>query len=156
MLKISQMQLKDEETVLPMVMEFYHSDAVDHAVETAVLKRTFSDAAGSCPYLEGFLLEDEAGAAGFAYLTSFYACEVGGITVMIEELYFKKESRGKGYGKKFFAWLFKRYPDARRFRLEVTRENEAACALYQKLGFEYLSYHQMVLDRSFPAKNLSD
>lgn len=147
MLKINQMQLKDKETVMPMVKEFYQSDAVDHEVSSAVLERTFSDAAGPSPYLRGYLLEDETGVIGFAYLTCFYACEVGGITVMIEELYFQKKSRGKGYGKQFFAWLFECYPDAMRFRLEVTKENKPACALYQRMGFQYLSYDQMVLDR---------
>ena len=43
--------------------------------------------------------------------------------------------------------MFREYPDVVRFRLEVTAANEGAAALYKKLGFEYLDYRQMVLDR---------
>ena len=38
-------------------------------------------------------------------------------------------------------------PQVKRFRLEVTRSNEGAVRLYEKLGFSFLEYDQMVLDR---------
>ena len=36
------------------------------------------------------------------------------------------------------------YPDAARFRLEVTPENSRAAALYKRMGFEPLTYCQMI------------
>lgn len=143
---LRKMTEEDEQIIMPMVKEFYHSDAVDHAVDEKILKRTFRDAAGDCPLLWGVVLQEDTEVIGFAYLSQYYACEIGGINMMIEEVFFKEGYRGKGYGKKFFEWLIKEYPDVSRFRLEVTKENRGALALYKKLGFQFLSYDQMCLD----------
>ncbi|MGI6007986.1 MAG: GNAT family N-acetyltransferase [Ruminococcus sp.] len=149
MLKIKKMLPQDETAVLPMVNDFYHSDAVDHQVDMYVLRRTFQDAVSDeCPSLWGVTLWDDDRLAGFAYLTSFYACEVGGITIMLEEIYLDDSCRGKGYGTEFFQWMFREYPQARRFRLEVTGDNERASRLYEKLGFTFMSYRQMIKDRN--------
>ena len=67
--------------------------------------------------------------------------------MMFYELYLKKETRGKGYGSRFFQEVMKQHPEVMRFRLEVTRSNEAAVRLYERLGFAFLEYDQMVLDR---------
>jgi len=40
--------------------------------------------------------------------------------------------------------LFKEYPAAKRFHLEVAEENTRAIGLYKKLGYEVLDYVQMV------------
>ena len=65
---------------------------------------------------------------------------------MIEEIFLKKEYRGKGYGRAFFEWVFREYPDVKRYRLEVTKANEGAAALYRKVGFQFLDYRQMIKD----------
>ena len=45
---------------------------------------------------------------------------------------------GKGCRTQFFEWLFDdEYPEAKRFRLEVTKSNEGAVRLYEKLGFTF-------------------
>jgi len=147
MLFIRDMILEDQEEVLKMVSDFYHSDAVDHVVEDELLTRTFLDAVGEEPAIRGVMLYKEERVVGFAYLTVGYACEVGGKVLIIEEIFMKEECRGKGYGKAFFIWLFETYTDIVRFRLEVTDNNEGASGLYKKLGFRYLSYDQMILDR---------
>ena len=147
MLQIREMCDGDEEVVLPLVHEFYHSDAVDHTVDDSVLRRTFADAVREHSLLRGVMLLHGQTPVGFAYITSFYACETGGVTVMIEEVYLSEACRGKGYGTQFFEWLFKEYPDAKRFRLEVTKSNEGAVRLYEKLGFTFMKYDQMIKDR---------
>ncbi|RGQ42735.1 GNAT family N-acetyltransferase [[Clostridium] leptum] len=126
---------------------FYHSDAVDHVVGDQVLHRTFLDAVGQEPSLWGLVLWDGGQAVGFSYLTSFYACECGGKTLMIEEIYLKESCRGKGFGRQFFRWLFQEYSQVKRFRLEVTKANAGAAKLYASLGFVPLEYNQMILDR---------
>lgn len=147
MLQIKPMAMEDEACVMEMVTDFYHSGAVDHVVDTPVLRRTFLDAVGEEPRVWGYVLWDGGQAVGFSYLTSFYACECGGKTLMIEEIYFKESCRGKGFGKQFFHWLFQEYPDVKRFRLEVTKGNAGASKLYASLGFVPLEYNQMILDR---------
>lgn len=138
---------EDRTVVLPMVERFYGSEAVDHAVPRAVLERSFEAAADpEEPLLRGVLLLEGERPVGYLYVTFCYAAEVGGRCVFIEEIYLEEDSRGKGYGRQAMEWLRREYPQARRLRLEVTQENAAAVRLYQRLGFEYLSYDQMVVD----------
>ena len=66
---------------------------------------------------------------------------------MLEEIYLDDSCRGKGYGTEFFQWMFREYPGAARFRLEVTGDNDRAARLYEKLGFTFMSYRQMIKDR---------
>lgn len=135
------------DTVLPMVELFYSSDAVDHAVKTEILSQTFTDVADpENSSILGYLLESEGKTVGFFYLTSFYCCEVGGICVMIEEIFIHQEFQGKGFGTIAMEYIKLSNPKAKRFRLEVTESNEGAVALYKKLGYEFLAYGQMILD----------
>lgn len=139
---------EDRELVLPMVEQFYHSDAVDHVVPMETLERSFEAAADPHqPLLRGFLLCDGEHPIGFLYLTLCYSCEVGGECLFIEELFIEEEFRGRGFGKAVMDWLVKEYPNCRRLRLEVTQVNQRAIGLYEKCGFTWLRYDQMVLDR---------
>ena len=54
--------------------------------------------------------------------------------------------RGQGIGRQLIAAVRAAYPNAARFRLEVTDSNPRAAALYRTLGFEPLGYRQMILD----------
>ena len=148
MLEIRDMTPMDRGAVMPMVREFYHSSAVEHDVSPEVLERSFRDAADpEEAALRGLLLLDGGEAVGYCYVTGLYSAEVGGKCLMIEEIYFKPQARGKGYGSELFAWLRKEYAGYARFRLEVTAANEDAVRLYQRWGFRFLEYGQMVLDR---------
>jgi RimJ/RimL family protein N-acetyltransferase len=147
MLEIVQMTEDMGDLVLEMVEEFYHSSAVSHEVPMPVLEQTFRDAISPDPILTGYVLEEDGIIVGFAYVTMFYACEVGGRCLMFEELFLKEAARGKGYGTAFFRWIMDTHPQVKRFRLEVTEENQRAIALYESLGFTFLDYGQMALDR---------
>lgn len=146
MLEIVRMKEENREELLEMVRRFYDSSAVSHAVSTCVLERTFNSAIAGNEGLDGYMLMDEGKTAGFAYVTEYYACEVGGRCVMIEEIYLNESCRGKGYATEFFQWVFRKYAHAKRFRLEVTMENEGGIRLYKRLGFHFLDYGQMVRD----------
>ena len=137
--------MRDE--VLPMVDAFYQSDAVSHEVERERREQTFADAVSDDPVLEGYVLKEDGNIIGFGYVTIYYACEVGGRCLMFEELYLKEEARGKGYGSRFFEAVMQERTDVRRFRLEVTKKNQRAARLYERLGFQFLDYDQMTLDR---------
>ena len=139
---------EDHDLVVPMVLDFYHSDAVDHPVDAAILERSFRDAADPAePLLRGLLIQWDGEAAGYLYVTQCYSAEVGGRCVFIEEIYLSPEFRGRGLGTQIMAWLEGEYPTARRFRLEVTQANQGAVRLYQKAGYQFLRYDQMVLDK---------
>ena len=77
-----------------------------------------------------------------------YSAEVGGRCVFLEEIYLRPEFRGRGLGIEILTWIEKQYPTARRFRLEVNQINQGAVRLYEKAGYEYLRYEQMVIDKS--------
>ena len=139
---------EDHDLVVPMVQAFYHSDAVDHPVDAAILERSFQDAADPAePLLRGLLIQWDGQPAGYMYLTQCYSAEVGGRCVFIEEIYLEPAYRGRGLGAQVMAWLEEEYPAARRFRLEVTQANQGAVHLYQKAGYTFLRYDQMVLDK---------
>ena len=147
MLTFQEITLQDRETVLPMVRAFYQSDAVDHPVPTEVVERSFAAVVDSDePLLRGVLVFDGVEPVGYVYVTECYSAEVGGRCVFIEEIFLQEEARGKGFGREIMAWLREQYPAARRFRLEVTEANQAAIRLYEKSGYKYLRYDQMVLD----------
>ena len=93
------------------------------------------------------LVQGEGQPAGYIYVTQCYAAEVGGRCVFIEELYLKPEFRHRGLGVQIMAWLEEEYPAAYRFRLEVTQVNQGAVRLYQKAGYQFLRYDQMILDK---------
>ncbi len=148
MLEIRDITWADYDTVLPMVRDFYRSPAVEHAVDPSILERSLRAAADPAePMLRGLLLLEDGVCAGYAYLTRYYSAEVGGHCLMFEELYFKEPYRGKGYGSQVFRYVMDQYPDCPRIRLEVTEANQGAIRLYERLGFRFLHYGQMVLDR---------
>ena len=99
------------------------------------------------PYAEGWLVEHGGRPAGYGLIAKSYSNEVGGLVVWLEELYIAEEFRGLGLGSKLIAYIEDQYRDrAARFRLEVTDSNVGAKRLYQKLGYERLSYEQMIKD----------
>ena len=70
---------EDHDLVLPMVQDFYLSDAVDHPVDADILERSFRDAVDPAePLLRGLLVQWEGQPAGYIYVTQCYAAEVGG------------------------------------------------------------------------------
>lgn len=152
MFEIRTMTAADHDVVMPMVQTFYKSPAVDHDTDPAILERTFRDAVDPAePLLRGMLLVEDGQAVGYAYLTECYSCEVGGRCVFFEEMYFDPACRGKGYGTAVFRWVKEQYPNHPRIRLEVTDVNEGAIRLYQRLGFQFLDYRQMVLEGDLQA-----
>ena len=138
----------DREIVIPMVVDFYHTDAVDHEVPVEIMERAFAAAADPAePLLRGVLACDGEEVVGYVYITFCYSAEVGGRCVFIEEIFLNPPFRGRGLGKEIMAWVEEQYPAARRFRLEVTPVNVSAIKLYEGSGYQYLNYGQMVLDR---------
>lgn len=145
-MNIREMRPSDKEFVLSLAHDFYQSDAVEHGVDDAVLIRSFEAAVDEACPLKGYILEENATSAGYAYLSPFYSTEMGGMTFMLEELMVAEAYRGNGLGRQFLEWLPQRFPEIRRFRLEVTAANERAAALYRRVGFRPLMYDQMVWD----------
>lgn len=148
MLTFRDIRPEDREIVVPMVEQFYTTDAVDHPVPWETLSRAFDAVADPQQTLvRGILMLEDNRPVGYIYLTFCYSCEVGGLCIFLEELFVLPECQGRGLGKQAMDYISAEYPDCRRIRLEVTQVNQQAIRLYERCGFTYLKYDQMVLDK---------
>lgn len=130
-----------------MCHDFFSSPAVCHNIREEDMKTTFSLAVKGSPYLRGLVIKENNNIAGYVLLSFTYSNEVGGMVVWIEELYVKEAYRSQGFGKQALRWIIEEYEqDTKRFRLEVTADNEGAKRLYKSFGFNHLPYEQMTLE----------
>ena len=140
---------KDMEEVVGMMRVFYDSPAVIHAAPDKILRQDVKDCVGDCPYIEGYIFEENDRILGYSMVAKSYSTEYGGLCVWVEDIYMKEEARGLGIGTAFFSFLDEKYKDqAVRFRLEVEEENERAVAVYKKAGYHPLPYMQMTKEQS--------
>ena len=145
---IREMCAEDLALYKAMSMEFYSTDAVDHPLPETYFDRVFQEILHKGPYMDGYILCTADGTpAGYAVISKMWAVEAAGLCVWVEDLYIRAPYRGQHLGSAFFDYLETRYPEARRFRLEVEEDNRPAVALYKKYGFEFLPYEQMIRDR---------
>jgi len=135
----------DRDLYLQMAHDFYHSEAVLHAVPDAYFMRAFDEMMRSEDYLLGLIFELDGEAAGYALLVNTWSQEAGGRAVWIDEIYVLPQFRGRGVAKAFFAEL-KQIAPAARYRLEIEPDNARAEKLYNSVGFETLGYKQLVMD----------
>ena len=84
MLTFRDITVQDHDLILPMVRDFYHTDAVLHEVDAEILERTFRDAADHGEdLLRGVLISVDDQPAGYLYITQCYSAEVGGRCVFL-------------------------------------------------------------------------
>ncbi len=138
---------EDKDACSKMIEEFYQTDAVDHNIPKEYITHTIEMALSEEPYNKLIVCLHGNKYAGYCHLVFTYSCEVGGLVAIIEEIYIKKDFRGKGLGKDIFNFIHKEFDDKiKRYRLEVVEGNKEAIKLYKKLGFKELPYKQMVHD----------
>ena len=139
----------DRNLYIKLAKEFYCSDAVLHSVPDKNHSNTFKEMMRSDKYLLGYIFEVDGKCAGYAVLAKTYSTEVGGICILIEEIYILEEFQGNGLGSEFFKFIFNKFKGiAKRYRLESIKTNSGAISLYNKLGFETLDYLQMIKDET--------
>ena len=134
------------DTLLKMMREFYTSDAVDHPVPDEIVTKLLDDILSGEYGIRGVEAYYDKKLVGFGIITSYYASEVAGITIQLEDLFIKEEYRSKGIAKSYFKQVMENHPEAVRFRLEVCASNTKAIDLYKLMGFEKLEYDQMIFN----------
>lgn len=132
-----------------MMRQFYGAEQI--AFDAATVERVFDELTASDAYGWIYLICAEAKTAGYMILTHGYSAEFGGRFLLLDELFLQEEYRGLGWGWSAldFATGIAKKLGVRYLRLEVSRKNNKALALYRNAGFESF-------DRDFLAKKISD
>lgn len=141
---------KDRDTFFSMVKKFYAPPAVLHFPSDEVMMSAFDESLKDNGFVYGYIFEADGTPAGYTVASMKFETEVGGLAVWIEELFVEEEFRSKGIAKEFFEFIKTEFAGKiRRIRLEVGEDNLGAIRLYERLGFEFLDYRQMTIDKDF-------
>ena len=141
-MKIKVMTGRHREEVLGMMRVFYASPAVATNGSEEIFRADFDACVGPNPYLEGYVLTEDAALIGYAMIARSFSTEYGCPCIWIEELYLKPEYCNQGCGSAFLRFIKEKYPEAI-MRLEVEAENRRAVHVYRKNGFEEMPYIEM-------------
>ncbi len=140
---IRSMVADDKEIIIEMMTVFYASPAVHTDGSANIFKSDIEACINDCPYLEGYVFEDDGRILGYAMLAKSFSTEFGRPCIWIEDLYIKEECRGFGIGGKFIEFVTNKYCDAV-IRLEAEEENTHAVHVYEKNGFKRMPYLEMI------------
>ncbi|MDD2957417.1 MAG: GNAT family N-acetyltransferase [Lachnospiraceae bacterium] len=144
--RIRVMTEADKNDVREMMKLFYASPAVLSNGSEQIFDRDIENCVSACPYVEGYIFQEGKDIQGYAMAAKSFSTEFGKNCIWIEDIYIKPAYRGLGIGSQFFDFIEKKYPDAV-FRLEVETENERAVKVYEKCGYEFLPYSEMIKNR---------
>ena len=140
------MTSQDKELYLEMAHLFYSSEAVLHPLPEGIYHKNFDQLSRENPYIRGYILQDGGKPAGYLIVSLTFSAEVGGLVVLVEELFVLPEFQNRGLGSQALEFVRRQFPQAARFRLEVTAQNQGALRLYRRAGYQPLDYLQMTLD----------
>lgn len=126
---------KDAELILEFIRELAkYEKLLDEVVATPELlnKHLF----GEKPKAEVIIGEYNGKPVGFALFFYNFSTFLGKPGIYLEDLFIKKEARGKGFGKALLSYLAQLTIERNCGRLEwwVLNWNEAAISFYKKLG----------------------
>ena len=137
------MKEQDKNEVIEMMTVFYASEAVSTNGSREIFESDFNNCINSCPYLEGYVFEENNNICGYAMVAKSFSTEFGKPCIWIEDLYIKEEYRHKKLGSLFFNFLKENYKDTIQ-RLEVDKHNVFAIKAYKKNNFEEVDYLQFI------------
>ena len=137
------MKEQDKNEVIEMMTVFYASEAVSTNGSREIFESDFNNCINSCPYLEGYVFEENDKICGYAMVAKSFSTEFGKPCIWIEDLYIKEDYRHKKLGSLFFDFLKENYKDTIQ-RLEVDKHNVFAIKAYKKNNFEEVDYLQFI------------
>ncbi len=147
---INSMTDKDAMDVIKMMRDFYTSSAVLTNGSEKIYKCDVENCINDNPYLEGYIFTENDKTIGYGMIAKSFSTEFGKPCIWIEDIYFKPEHCGKGYGSQFLTFVEEKYPNAI-LRLEVETENKRAVKTYEKNGFTVLDYMEMKKEKNADA-----
>lgn len=121
--------------LLDMQKDFYSLEHITFDGSTAhtVFQQLIDEASFGLAYV--IYLDSEP--VGYFVITFGFSLEFNGRFALIDELYVRESSRGKGIGRSSLSFIEKlcRERQIKVIRLEVARENDRAQDLYRRVGF---------------------
>ena len=145
----------DKADFLEMTREFYASDAVLHPIPESYHETAWRELMRSPELAECYFVECDGQIAGYMLLSYMFSHECGGMAMWLEELYIRPAFQRRGIGHACFSYIKEHIePHVQRIRLEIEPDNDGALRLYKAMGYEPLSYAQMVKDIENPGKNI--
>jgi GNAT superfamily N-acetyltransferase len=112
--------------------EFEHLTPPDRKAKARMKKHAFQDH----PYYEAYLGRIGGKAVGYTIFFLSYSSFLGKPTLYLEDVFVLDEHRGKGYGRRFFDFLFREAKKRGCGRMEwcALNWNKSAIEFYEKLG----------------------
>ena len=145
MLEFRKFESDDKEIYLAYSKDFYGNGAALHPIPQSHMEHTFESLLAGSPYADGFMLLSDGKRAGYCLISFLWSTEAGGLLALIDELYVSPDFRGLKLGGSFLEQLEEYYGDRIvGLRLEVCGTNQGAIRLYQRHGYDFLEYRQMI------------
>lgn len=142
-MEIRNMRASDKGKIIDMMRVFYASPAVMSNGSEEIFSNDVENCINDCPYLEGYVFEDNGEILGYAMAAKGFSTEFGKPCIWLEDLYIKENFRGHGIAKIFFEYITEKYKE-HVFRLEVEEDNTRAVSVYRSAGFDVLPYTEMI------------
>ncbi len=143
---------EDVPALVDLMAEFYAESGVpmDRGEAAASFGRLLSEPSRGAVWL----LEAEENLAGYVVLCVGFSLEYGGLDVFVDDLFVRPAYRRRGLGRAGLAALLDecRRRGVRAVHLEVARDNEAAHALYRRVGFRDHGLQLLTRRLSAPAE----
>ena len=138
-------QEKDFINLKEMMLSLQREDPAEMPMNETKIKRTVNESLIHPEKIRIIILCMDVAIAGYSILVFYWSNEHGGNIINIDELYVRKEYRGKQIASNFIKHLITKYRGAVSLQLETTPSNEGATRLYKRLGFIDSPNHHMVL-----------
>lgn len=131
----------DETLLLTLMQEFYAIEHLQYQAEVAqkALRELWSNPALGRVYL----IDAEAGVAGYVVLTFGFSLEFRGRDALVDELYIRESHRGQGFGTACLERIedICRAEGIHALHLEVDHANGRAKKLYHRVGYRDHARH---------------
>jgi diamine N-acetyltransferase len=142
--------LGDAELLLDFMQDYYAFDG--HHYDREKARAALLGLLENPAFGLAWLILDAATPVGYIVVCFGYSLEYLGRDAFIDEFYLVASHRGRGWGKKTFAFVRAeaQRQNVRAIHLEVVRRNTNALEFYRKLGFKDHDHHMMTLRVTHP------
>jgi len=126
----------DAATLLPFMREYYAFDG--HGFDEQKARVALVTLLRDQNLGRVWLILDGERPVGYIVICFGYSLEWLGRDAFVDEFYLRENYRGRGWGRKTFAFVEEaaRALDVRTLHLEVVQQNTSALEIYRRLGFK--------------------